>query len=423
MGLIKCPECGKEISDKSEICVNCGFPIKNFLVEDENSDKEQVVRSEICNSSNNPKEESEQNVVFCRVCGEKNNADDNYCKSCASRLYKSNFEMAFDDIGNKDKKDSAMSIVSFILSIFGCMCYIGLIFAIIDLIAGKRERKHRFSIIAILLCIAWTIIFIFIGNNASDETYSEPATQVEYESETETELKNVTEETEKTKNDEESKNSVFENNESKEKASASTEKKEKPKKQNKFVKALVKDGLDEKVAKKAYKILKKKIGFKKLKYVDKMDGLTNYNIEADGNDIVMTASDKVYRIFIPSSSYVFYEDGKVKLTAKRFDETTYTQSEASAYYIMAQQIIEGGLDNPNGVKFPSQTFSPEDIAIAKDGDLIAVKSYVDVKNYYGTKVRIDWIVQYTVTDIDSYACNPNYVKIGDDSAGEYIKMK
>lgn len=77
---------------------------KEFLVKDENSDKEQVVRSEIGNSSNNPKEESEQNVVFCRVCGEKNNADDNYCKSCASRLYKSNFETAFDDIGNKDKK-------------------------------------------------------------------------------------------------------------------------------------------------------------------------------------------------------------------------------------------------------------------------------------------------------------------------------
>jgi hypothetical protein len=26
--LIKCPECGKEISDKSENCVHCGFPIE-----------------------------------------------------------------------------------------------------------------------------------------------------------------------------------------------------------------------------------------------------------------------------------------------------------------------------------------------------------------------------------------------------------
>lgn len=29
MALIKCPECGKEISDKSYSCVHCGFPIRS----------------------------------------------------------------------------------------------------------------------------------------------------------------------------------------------------------------------------------------------------------------------------------------------------------------------------------------------------------------------------------------------------------
>ncbi len=29
--LIKCPECGKEISDKSDKCINCGYPIKNTI--------------------------------------------------------------------------------------------------------------------------------------------------------------------------------------------------------------------------------------------------------------------------------------------------------------------------------------------------------------------------------------------------------
>ena len=29
MALIKCPECEAEISDTSDVCVNCGFPIKN----------------------------------------------------------------------------------------------------------------------------------------------------------------------------------------------------------------------------------------------------------------------------------------------------------------------------------------------------------------------------------------------------------
>lgn len=42
MALINCPECGKEISDKSEKCIGCGFPIKDFLKnqEEEKSKKE-----------------------------------------------------------------------------------------------------------------------------------------------------------------------------------------------------------------------------------------------------------------------------------------------------------------------------------------------------------------------------------------------
>ncbi|MDD6070150.1 MAG: zinc-ribbon domain-containing protein, partial [Clostridiales bacterium] len=30
MALIKCPECGKEISDKSSQCNHCGYPLKQL---------------------------------------------------------------------------------------------------------------------------------------------------------------------------------------------------------------------------------------------------------------------------------------------------------------------------------------------------------------------------------------------------------
>ena len=30
MALIKCPECGKEISDKSPACIHCGFPLESL---------------------------------------------------------------------------------------------------------------------------------------------------------------------------------------------------------------------------------------------------------------------------------------------------------------------------------------------------------------------------------------------------------
>lgn len=30
MALIKCPECGKEVSDKSKACIHCGYPLVNL---------------------------------------------------------------------------------------------------------------------------------------------------------------------------------------------------------------------------------------------------------------------------------------------------------------------------------------------------------------------------------------------------------
>ncbi|MBR2343197.1 MAG: zinc ribbon domain-containing protein [Clostridia bacterium] len=30
MALIKCPECGKEVSDKASACIHCGYPISNI---------------------------------------------------------------------------------------------------------------------------------------------------------------------------------------------------------------------------------------------------------------------------------------------------------------------------------------------------------------------------------------------------------
>ncbi len=32
MALINCPECGKEISDKAQVCPNCGVPLDNYVI-------------------------------------------------------------------------------------------------------------------------------------------------------------------------------------------------------------------------------------------------------------------------------------------------------------------------------------------------------------------------------------------------------
>lgn len=415
MGLIKCPECGKEISDKAEMCVNCGFPIKNYLKEKgERSDYLQPENKEIETVQKESFMENNKNTVICESCGAENKADADYCCKCGSPIedsgFRNNFTRVFEEFGNTDKKNSVISIIAAIFSIFGCMCYVGLILAIVDLCSGKKEKQHKWSIFAILVCIVWTIVFIFLGTIGSNESDSVADTQIE--SQTETEEPQVVESTEKKPN------KKLEDKE-KTKSEKSTEQK---KKHNKIVSAFMKDGLEEKVAVKAYNILKKKIGFKKIEYVERMDDTSNYEITADGNDIVMTASDKVYRIFIPESDYVFYEDGKVKLTAKKLEDTTIDQNEGSSYYIMAQEIVKESLLNPRGAKFPSYVFNSDDVAMQKDGKLIAVQSYVDATNGYGATVRTKWTVQFVVTDIDSFSYDLKYVKVGDDSYGTFEKM-
>ena len=51
MALIKCSECGKEISDKAKTCVNCGCPIEKEL---------------LCNECGN---KLDKNDKVCKCCG------------------------------------------------------------------------------------------------------------------------------------------------------------------------------------------------------------------------------------------------------------------------------------------------------------------------------------------------------------------
>lgn len=44
MALIKCPECGKEISDKAKMCIACGFPLESYMYRKKQSAKSNVYR-------------------------------------------------------------------------------------------------------------------------------------------------------------------------------------------------------------------------------------------------------------------------------------------------------------------------------------------------------------------------------------------
>ena len=159
-----------------------------------------------------------------------------------------------------------------------------------------------------------------------------------------------------------------------------------------------------------------------MKFVEKLEGTFNYNIEADGYDLIVTDMGDDFRIFIPNSNLVFYEDSKVVMTTKDFNEKIINRDDANVYYIMAQEIIESCLKNPSSADFPSLVFSPQDIGFKKAGNLILVQSYVDADNSFGATVREKWEVQFEVIDMDNYLYDVKYINFGGETTGTYIEM-
>lgn len=67
MALIKCPECEKEISDKSKICIGCGFPIEEYL-------EDKKIQNTIPNKEN------------CPYCGSEKIDANGYCDECGMMI-------------------------------------------------------------------------------------------------------------------------------------------------------------------------------------------------------------------------------------------------------------------------------------------------------------------------------------------------
>ena len=86
MALIKCPECKKEISDKSKTCIHCGCPVEN------------------------------ETKYYCEECGKKILKTDKVCSNCGcptnleKKQNKSNFlkeklSKYLNNIKTKNKKN------------------------------------------------------------------------------------------------------------------------------------------------------------------------------------------------------------------------------------------------------------------------------------------------------------------------------
>ena len=125
MAMIKCPECGKEISDLAETCPNCGFPI-GF----------QSASTPLPQSSSNTANGSPyQNVL----------------------PYPQNQPVKVHAVSYEKEGNSWLGLLALLSSFLGFTFILSAIIAIIDL-CRTDNRKKTFSIIALCICGFWLLI-------------------------------------------------------------------------------------------------------------------------------------------------------------------------------------------------------------------------------------------------------------------------
>ena len=68
MALINCPECGKEVSDKAEVCMNCGYAIKQYVKKKEYNEKYNMYYCPKCGSFYCLEREKTDSETCCNSC-------------------------------------------------------------------------------------------------------------------------------------------------------------------------------------------------------------------------------------------------------------------------------------------------------------------------------------------------------------------
>lgn len=111
MSLIKCPECGKDISDKSQICIHCGYPISSNGIN--RIFKTDIIIGYPCkncgiyNSAFTVKTSNENiTEATCKECGKKEIIDFNNVV-----LTEDEYDLIHDDIYDNKIEDAANKVV------------------------------------------------------------------------------------------------------------------------------------------------------------------------------------------------------------------------------------------------------------------------------------------------------------------------
>lgn len=150
MALIKCEECGKEMSDKAENCPKCG---------------------------------AENRFIFCPDCNAKISKKASSCPKCGCQMIK--ISNAINTSNNNEitpkGNNFGLAIAGFVLSFFGWLAILGLVFSCIVLGTNKKKSTAKnFAIAGFVISIVWIVILFFylisawsIQNEIKSNSYGE----------------------------------------------------------------------------------------------------------------------------------------------------------------------------------------------------------------------------------------------------------
>ena len=168
-------------------------------------------------------------------------------------------------------------------------------------------------------------------------------------------------------------------------------------------------------AKGTYDILKDSLGFDKISIIKNISG-TLFEMRADDYNLKVTVSDKLYLVIC--GDYNMYQDDTVKYTKTDLENRKIGNNDTT-YYVIAQEIVTTNLKNPSSAKFSSVN----NCQMARNGEYVAVKGYVDATNSFGAQIRSEFIVEFKVIDLDSFSYETIFINIDGSKTGEYIDLK
>lgn len=205
MALIKCPECGKEISDKAKACPNCGYPLDlkdDLVVPEEKYLKSYNISSDNQNSVTENKhneiiqkklEEYEKSKHILSEYAESKSKSASYDNEndTSRNKYNEIMQSQIEEYKVKKLKNSKLSIISFV-----CFCTvigipISIFLAVYDLTKGDDEHKHGFSIASIVLSV-FLFLFWAVGGENTEEHKSDITEQLVQDKEEENKKEDIT---------------------------------------------------------------------------------------------------------------------------------------------------------------------------------------------------------------------------------------